>query len=56
MNVEIGVPLATVFVLAVVLTFHHLRVSKLRRQENAIIHKRREVTPPLLRQGEPSDF
>ena len=55
MSLEIGVPLATVFVSAIVLASYYMRLGKLRRQENAIIHKRRHVTPPLLRQGEVSD-
>ncbi len=52
MSLEIGVPLAMVFVSAIFLTMYHIRGARLRRQESANIHKRRDVTPPLLRPAE----
>jgi len=55
MSLEIMILLAMVCVLAIILTGHHIRVDKLRRQENANIHKRRDVTPPLMRSAEASD-
>lgn len=52
MTLEIAVPLAMLLVWVVLLTTHHLRAGRLRRQESANIHKRRDVTPPLMRPAE----
>ena len=55
MSLEIAILLAMVFVLGAILTTHYMRVVKLRRQENANIRKRRDVTPPLMRSAETSE-